>query len=175
MKILENSTIHLRALEPEDLDYLYTWENDPTMWHLSNTLIPFSKYTLKKYLEQAHLDIFEAKQLRLIIQRNSDNQILGAIDLFDFDPYHLRAGIGILIGASDNRRKGYGTEALQCIREYAFGTLGLKQLYCNISEDNLGSLKLFIKQGYVITGQKKDWLRKGDEWFSEYILQLLRL
>lgn len=175
MHILENEHIQLRAIEPEDLDVLYNWENDPDIWHLSNTLAPFSKYTLKKYLEQAHLDIFEAKQLRLIIQKKDDKQPVGAIDLFDFDPIHKRAGVGILIGNAADRRQGFASEALQTLRDYAFGTLDLKQLYCNICEDNQASLKLFIQQGYVITGQKKDWVKKGDLWISEYLLQLIRI
>jgi len=152
MKLLENTRIQLRALEPEDLDVLYHWENDPDIWHLSNTLAPFSKYTLK----------------------NTDKKILGAVDLFDFEPIHQRAGVGILIGEESDRKLGFATEALECLREYAFKTLGLKQLYCNICEDNPDSLKLFIKQGYVITGQKKDWIKKSDKWYSEYILQLVR-
>ncbi len=175
MQILENSRIQLRALEPEDLDILYIWENDPAIWHLSNTLTPFSKYTLKKYMEQAHQDIFEAKQLRLVIQKKSNASIIGAIDLFDFDPFNQRAGVGILIGDEQDRNQGFATEALESLREYAFGTLGLKQLYCNICEDNKESLNLFIKQGYVITGQKKDWIKKGEQWLSEYFLQLVRI
>jgi len=98
MHILENKRILLRALEPEDLDVLYKWENDSSIWHLSSTITPFSKYTLKKYIEQAHQDIFEAKQLRLIIQQKQDSSIIGAVDLFDYDPVHHRAGVGILIG-----------------------------------------------------------------------------
>jgi diamine N-acetyltransferase len=175
MNLLENTRIQLRALEPEDLETLYLWENDPSIWHLSTTLSPFSKFTLKKYLEQAQLDIFEAKQLRLVIQKKSDKSAIGAIDLFDFEPIHQRAGVGILIGKPEDRRKGYATEALESLKEYAFGTLGLKQLHCNICEDNKESLSLFIKQGYVITGQKKDWIKKGDQWLSEYFLQLLRI
>lgn len=175
MQILENTRIQLRALEPEDVDILYKWENDPSIWHLSNTITPFSKFTLKKYLEQAHLDIFEAKQLRLIIQKKSDNTVIGAIDLFDYDPLHHRAGVGILIGNPDDRNQGFASEALQTLREYAFETLSMKQLYCNICEDNKESLNLFIKQGYVITGHKKDWIKKGDQWFSEYFLQLVRI
>jgi diamine N-acetyltransferase len=174
MQILENTRIQLRSLEPEDIDYLYLWENDPDNWHVSNTTTPFSKFTLKKYLEQAHQDIFETKQLRLIIQKKADKSAIGAVDLFDFDPLHQRAGVGILIGNPLDRNQGFATEALQTLREYAFGTLGLKQLYCNICEDNKESLTLFIKLGFVITGQKKDWIKKGNLWLSEYILQLVR-
>jgi diamine N-acetyltransferase len=175
MQLLENTRIQLRALEPEDLDILYIWENDPSIWHLSNTITPFSKYTLKKYLDQAHLDIYEAKQLRLVIQRKNDKSIIGAIDLFDFDPHHLRAGVGILIGNPEDRNQGFAMEALQSLRDFAFNVLGLKQLFCNICEDNQESLNLFIKQGFVITGQKKDWIKRGDAWLTEYFLQLIKV
>ncbi len=126
-------------------------------------------------MEQAQLDIFETKQIRLIIQKKEDEKILGAVDLFDFDPFNRRAGVGILIGNQEDRNLGYASEALQSLREYAFGVLDLKQLYCNICEDNKDSLKLFIKQGYILTGQKKDWIKKGDQWLSEYFLQLVRI
>jgi diamine N-acetyltransferase len=68
MQNLDNIHIRLRALEPEDLETLYAWENDMSIWQLSNTLIPFSKFTLKQYLETSKMDIYEAKQLRLIIE-----------------------------------------------------------------------------------------------------------
>ncbi|MCB8995455.1 MAG: GNAT family N-acetyltransferase [Bacteroidales bacterium] len=175
MRILENARIQLRALEPEDLELLYSWENNPEIWHLSNTLSPFSKFTLEKYIQEAQLDIFQTKQLRLIIQLKSSGEAIGAIDLFDFDPMHKRAGVGILIGDKKFRRKGFASEALEILETYAFDKLGLKQLYCNILEDNSESLSLFIKQGFVITGQKKDWVFKNNNWHSEYFLQLIRV
>jgi diamine N-acetyltransferase len=97
MITLKGKNIQLRALEPEDLQFLFDTENDESFWEVSNTQTPFSKSLLKQYLENAHLDIFEAKQLRLIIQENSNKKPVGIIDLFDFNPQHKRAGIGILI------------------------------------------------------------------------------
>ena len=88
MELLEHEHISLRALEPEDLDILYSWENDPSIWHLSGTLVPYSRYDLKQYIQNAGQDIFGQKQLRLIIQLRQEKQPVGAIDLFDFDPYH---------------------------------------------------------------------------------------
>ena len=174
MENLDNIHIRLRALEPEDLETIYAWENDMSIWHLSNTLIPFSKSTLKQYLETSRMDIFEAKQLRLIIELKYDSRPVGAIDLFDFDPFHQRAGIGILISNKNDRQQGYASEALQTLITYSFTVLRLKQLFCSITEDNQQSLRLFIKHGFVITGQKTDWIKKGDEWLTEYFLQLVR-
>jgi diamine N-acetyltransferase len=171
--ILISEFLRLRAVEPADLEVLYTWENDTEIWYLSNTLIPFSKYTLKQYIKAASKDIYETKQLRLIIEVLDEKRAVGAIDLFDFDPFNLRAGVGILVHDKQDRKKGIATQALSTLTTYARDVLGLKQLYCNITENNEDSLKLFIKQGFVITGQKKEWTRTLDGWLTEFFLQKL--
>ena len=169
--------IILRAPEPSDLDVLYHWENDPAIWHVSNTYTPFSKYILEKYIENAHLDIYQVKQLRLMIDVRDNGNMharpVGTIDLFDFDPYHNRAGIGILIGEKSDRRKGYASLALRKFIDYSFNTLQLHQLYCNISQGNTESLKLFRKCGFHVTGLKTDWIKTPGKYISEYILQLI--
>ena len=98
--------IHLRALEPSDLDFLYDLENDQCLWTVSNTLVPFSKYTLKEYISHAKEDIFVAKQQRFVIS-DEHGDPLGIIDLFDFDPIHHRAGVGLVIKES-YRENGLG-------------------------------------------------------------------
>lgn len=170
-EILENKNIRLRALEKNDLDYLYKWENDTAVWYLSNTLIPFSRYTLEQYIEAARQDIYEAKQLRLVIEHKDSGKALGTVDLFDFDPFHSRAGTGILIADKSERKKGYASEALDTHLNYCTNILDLKQVYCNILENNEDSMKLFISKGFVITGSKKDWIKAGDEWLTQYFLQ----
>ena len=104
--------IKLRALEPEDLELLYEWENNDSNWVISNTISPFSKYILKQYLENSHKNIYETGQLRLMIDHIPDKNTIGTIDIFDFDPFHMRAGIGILIANEADRRKGYASMAL---------------------------------------------------------------
>ncbi|MDP5105762.1 MAG: GNAT family N-acetyltransferase, partial [Polaribacter sp.] len=106
MKILSDQNIHLRALEPEDLEFLYQIENNESFWEVSHTQTPFSKYVLKQYLENAHLDMYESKQLRLLIEEKSTKKQVGMIDLFDFNPQHRRAGVGILIHP-DFQKKGF--------------------------------------------------------------------
>jgi diamine N-acetyltransferase len=171
VEILENTNITLRALEPEDLEDLYRWENDPSIWHLSGTLVPYSRYLLKQYLENSRKDIFELKQLRLIIQLKQGKRPVGAIDLFDFDPYHRRAGVGILIADPSDRRRGYAREALESLMDYCFRVLKLHQLWCNIASGNRESLKLFTAAGFHLIGEKKEWLFNGRSYESEWLLQ----
>ncbi|MFC2117846.1 GNAT family N-acetyltransferase [Bacteroidota bacterium] len=177
MELLENDLIKLRAPELSDLELLYAWENDTEVWPASNTLAPFSKHVLRKYLDNAHEDIYQAKQLRLMIDIKGEDGIsyktIGAIDLFNFDPFHHRAGLGVLIGRKELRGKGFASQALKLVIDYAFGWLGLHQLYCNISHDNTISLKLFKTHGFEVIGEKKDWVYDGEKWHSEYLLQLI--
>ncbi len=137
---LTHGNITLRPLEPDDIDLLYRWENDMEVWAVSNTQTPFSKYILTQYIKESAKDIYATKQLRLIIQ-NEKQKAVGAVDLFDFEPYHLRAGVGILIHNENDRNKGYATDALEALSKYALDVLGLKQLYANISADNLRSIR----------------------------------
>ncbi len=171
MKVLENKTISLRAPEPEDLDLLYIWENEPSIWQVSGTLTPFSRYILKQYLEHATKDIYEAKQLRLMIQLKNNHRPVGAVDLFEFDPHHHRAGIGILIAEPSDRRQGYAREALDTIVTYCFEVLHLHQVFCNISAENSASIKLFEDFGFKECGRKKDWLYDGNSYQDELLLQ----
>jgi len=165
--------IRLRAIEPEDLELLYNWENNNSWWIISNTVAPFSKYTLKRYIRNSHKSIYETGQLRLMIDLISGNQTIGTIDIFDFDPFHNRAGIGILIAEEEQRRKGYASMALKCLTDYCFGTLQLHQLWCNILANNSESIELFKKLGFVQIGIKKDWVKTSDGYLDEYMFQLV--
>lgn len=172
MITLKGENVYLRALEPEDLEFIHTIENDETIWEISNTQTPYSKFLIKQYLEHAHKDIFEVKQLRLVISSYSD-EALGMIDIFDFDFKNGRAGVGILVKEPNDREKGYGSEALKLLIDYSFTHLGLHQLYCNISEGNEASVKLFSKQGFKKIGLKKDWNYINNAYKNEYLFQLI--
>ena len=169
--MLKGENIQLRALEPSDLETLYHWENDINIWKVSQTITPFSKHVLSKYLENAHQDIFTAKQLRLIIEKNSRS--IGTIDLFDFDPTHQRAAVGIWIADLGERQKGYAREALKILIDYAFKQLQLKQIYCNISSINKASINLFSGLDFILVGVKKDWNKTQEGWEDELLFQRL--
>jgi len=178
MNPLSGKHTRLRAIEPADLDIIYEWENDPENWLISNTITPFSRHVLSRYIEQSHKDIHEARQLRLMIDLMDESGItgetIGTVDLFDFDPVHERAGMGILIANQENRMKGFAYESLTILIRYAFETLHLHQLYCNISNDNVASLNLFAKLGFQQIGVKRDWLRESSGWRDVCFLQLIR-
>lgn len=170
MNTLIGHSVALRAIEPEDLEFLFETENNEMFWEVSHTQKPFSKFLLRQYLENSHLDIFEAKQLRLVITEKINNACIGMIDLFDFNPQHKRAGIGILIHKK-HQHNGFGSEALKLLISYSFQHLGLHQLYANITTNNTKSIALFKKHLFHEVGLKKDWIFSNGVFKDELLFQ----
>jgi len=165
--------IFLRALEPSDVELLYQWENDPEIWKISQTLTPFSKYTLKQFVDCAQEDIFKVKQVRFMINLIHTKQTIGILDIFDIDFLNSRAGIGILIDKY-HRNQELGTEAVQLATNYLFNTLHLHQIYCNVVCSNEISIKLFEKCGFFVIGTKKDWTKTETGFEDVILLQLIK-
>lgn len=167
--ILKNDLVSLRALEPEDISLLFQWENNPEFWRESNTLVPFSKEILEQYIHSAQ-DIYTLKQVRLMIVENQSQQTIGAIDLFDFDPKHQHAGVGILIDEKF-RRNGFANNALSVLKNYALNVVGIRNLSASILEDNKGSQRLFEKNGFIKIGQRNKWYNDKGVWLDQFLYQ----
>lgn len=169
--------VTLRALEPSDIELMYNWENDTSIWDVSGTFTPFSRYTMEEFVKAAHQDIFSTRQLRLAIDlkptETSAAKTIGYIDLYEFEPVHHRAGVGILIGDRESRKKGLGLESLQLLSRYAFSVLNLHQLFCHIHANNEASIRLFSAAGYALAGELRDWTLQSDNWVNVYVMQKL--
>ncbi len=168
----QSGDIKLRALEPEDLGLLLAWENDSAYWTHSQQRTPYSEYLMREYLKEAGQDLFEAKQLRLMV--TYQEEAIGLVDLFDFDPDHQRAALGILIGAEKYRGKGLAKAALKLFLNYAFPSFNLRQVYVGVAAHNAASLALFKSCGFSEYGLRKAWYRQGDQFVDEHCLQLLK-
>ena len=157
------STVRLRALEPEDLEFLFALENDPDIWAVSDTLAPVSRHALREYLAHATTDLYVVRQLRLVVTTEISSMPVGVVDLFDYDPMHQRAGVGITILAAE-RRHGYARQALELLKNHAHEALRLHQVYATISAGNISSMRLFRAAGFRRVGTRLAWLRTSGGW-----------
>ncbi|XLS30879.1 GNAT family N-acetyltransferase [Flavobacteriaceae bacterium M23B6Z8] len=169
---LKGHQIYLRALELEDLDFLYKIENDTEIWEVSETLTPYSKFVLKEYIKNAHRDIYDIRQLRLVIC-DEDDELKGFIDLYEFDPKNGKVGVGIIV-EKESRKKGIAESALEVVTNYCFNVLEVHQVFANVGEDNTASLSLFKKAGFTETGIKKDWIRTVAGYKDEILFQKIK-
>lgn len=165
-----NDILMLRALEPTDLDVLYRWENDVDLWHTSATITPFSRKQLWDYIENYDGDIFRSRQLRLMIEDVTSKNVIGTIDLYDFDPVNSRANVGILIDKA-YQGLGYGAKALSLLEDYCREFIQLHQLVVIIAINNEKSINLFSSLNYLQTGILLDWLNVNGDFCDAHIYQ----
>lgn len=168
-----NPKVTLRALEPDDLEFLFQLENDPDLWAASDVLpAPVSRHALREYLRHAAASLAEVGQLRLVISL-ADGSAVGTLDLFDYSALHQRAGVGITV-LRRARRQGCAQAALAQLLPYA-RALRLHQLYCTITADNRASIRLFKKAGFRRVGVRHGWLRENTPagWKNAVEMQLI--
>lgn len=163
-------TVYLRAIEPEDLDTLYEIENDISMWNVSDTSVPYSRYTLHEYVANSKNDIYSDRQVRMMVE-DERHEVAGIVDLINFDPKHLRAEVGIVI-KQQFRNKGYAQATIMKIKKYALDILHLHQLYACVSKNNPISIHTFEKSGFICSIELKEWLFDGKEYHNAFLMQL---
>ena len=161
--------VYLRALEMEDLEFLYEVENDRSLWGVGCTNVPYSRQMLIDYITSASADIYADRQMRLIIE-NGQHETVGMVDLINFDPRHLRAEIGIVI-RDEVRGKGYAQEAIRQLLVYSKEILHLHQLYAIVSTKNEKAVKMLHSVGFEGSKMLKEWLFEGDFYVDAYLFQ----
>ncbi len=172
MLTLQGQKVFLRALEPEDLDFVHEIENNENFWEISSTQAPYSRFLIRQYIENAHRDIYDIKQLRLVICTKRGRPV-GLIDVYDLEPRDKRAAIGILIADKKDRKKGFGSESLTLLCDYCFTHLGLHQVYANVASSNEESMRIFENNGFRKVGLKKDWTLFNGNYKDEWLYQLI--
>lgn len=170
--LLCDEIIGLRAPEPEDLDLLYMWENDSSLWNVGNAVAPYSRKQLWEYIETYEPDIFKSRQLRFVITERAESKPVGTIDLYDFDPVNRHAFVGILMDTR-YRKKGVARRAVTLLSEYCRVHLGMHSLLAVTAVGNEGGLRLFSSCGFRSCGCFRSWIRKGNIYEDAIILQRL--
>ena len=160
-------------MEPEDIDLIYRWENDPETWEQSAAHTPFSRHVLTEYiLDSLQNDIYSSRQLRLMAVDSTTGKTVGCIDISSFDPYHQRAEIGMIIDRGQ-RGKGYGKPMVQALVNYCKESLQLHQLHCDIAANNVACLRIYDHCGFSRQGIRKDWIRTPQGWQDAVFFQLI--
>ena len=180
---IEGKICRLRALEPEDLEAMYGWENDTAAWQVSGSVAPFSRHVLSRLIDEQAFDIYATRQMRLVIELREAEAVgtcgevagacgkaVGAVDLFEFDPQNRRAGVGIII-SPEYRQKGLALDALLTLEGYVREVLHMHQLWCSVGANNAASLALFRRAGYAECGCRREWILTSSGAVDEILMQ----
>jgi diamine N-acetyltransferase len=177
---MENSILHdgdlrLRAPEPDDLPLLYTLENDAEVWPEGCATGPYSRHQLEEYVLTATNDLYTDGQLRLMmVDTARGDEVVGMIDLIDFQPRHSRAEVGVVVMPA-YRKKRWASRALRLLTHHCFSYLGIHQLYAYIAVDNTPCRALFSACGFRECANLHQWVRANHGFKDVVMVQMLNV
>jgi RimJ/RimL family protein N-acetyltransferase len=115
---------------------------------------------IEKEFEKERLDSY-----MFMIRTLQENLLIGEIDLEVIEGYHSDAFVGISIGERRYWDKGYGTDAMNIMLNYAFNELNLHRVSLNVFEYNPRAIHLYEKIGFTVEGRAREFLnRDGRRW-----------
>lgn len=171
MKLI-GEKIYLKLLKPEDVTTSYVnWLNDEEInQFLECRWKPHTLEEIKEYVDK--IDSDESNYLFGIYIKEI-NEYVGNIKIGEINKNHRYADIGLLIGNKNAWGKGYGSEAIKLVTQFAKNELNLNKLVAGIYGNNIGSYKAFIKSGYQEAARyKKHRYYKGN-YIDEIVVEKL--
>ena len=168
---LSDSSVSLRALEPEDLELLYTIENDETLWDVCDDTAPYSRYALRQYIANQPQDIYQCRELRVVIVEKKSNRAVGVVDLVNYSPKDQRAEISIAL-LRNKRGQHLGQESIILLEKYAQRFYNIRMLFALVSsKHNELAYKMFQSTGYKKIATLPQWHKRGDYYEDIDILK----
>lgn len=161
---IQGKNVVLRAISMKDANLLMELINDAeTEKMLGGSSFPVSLEGQEKWIaaQTGRTDV-----LRCIVALKENEEGLGTVILSDIDTKNGVAQVHIKMDKQRGRGKGYGSDALNTIVNYAFGEMRLNCIYADVLEYNTVSQKLFEKCGFHRDGVLRSRVFKGGRYIN---------
>ncbi|WP_270170282.1 GNAT family N-acetyltransferase [Paenibacillus sp. SYP-B4298] len=174
MPHLIGERIRLREYRREDLLSMRRWVNDPLITcHLSDTfLYPQTIQDTEAFIEGV-IEGGDTHRGFIIAHRDTEDYI-GQIDLFELDWKNRTAELGIVIGNRVNQGKGYGTEAVRLLIQFALHSMNLNRIQLEVNEDNGSAIRCYEKCGFAHEGRLRQRIYRNGRYHDLLIMAVLR-
>ena len=177
-QLFEGQDVRFGPIDHEkDAEIESRWTHDSDFMRMMEVAParPLSAALIKKQYEKLEKQMDEDKNLYYFtIRAHADDRLIGRASIQWIDWANGNGFLRLGIGAAEDRRKGYGTQALQMLLRFAFAELNLFRVSAIVPEYNLGAIALMRKFGFVQeVCRRKSLERDGRRW-DIYVFGLLR-
>lgn len=164
--------VTLRALEPDDMEALRSFHNDPDIAErIGGWSFPLSAAEQRQWYERV---VTDPGNKRWAIDVDGEG-FIGICTLTSLEWRYRSAVHGIMIGKKQLHGRGYGTDVVMASMRYAFEELGLERLEADIAATNEGSLRVYTgKCGWRPEGRRRRSIFRGNRWLDSHLISILR-
>ncbi|MNL05480.1 Spermidine N(1)-acetyltransferase [compost metagenome] len=163
----------LRALERDDLDSLFAWWNDPRLWTLIGSPSRISSSEELEAWFEGELDKTSPQEGRTFAIDDQKDRLIGTAWYGTYEAADRQATVGLYLGESEDRGKGYGTDALGTLCSYLFDEQGLHKARLYVERENLAAIAVYRKLGFVEEGRLREHRFYGGTFHDFLVMGLL--
>ena len=173
MELIGNK-VKLRPFKEEDASATLAWRQDRELIKMAE----FHYYPVTPELEKEWLlNILNSKSKTSIyfaIEDISASKMAGFFHLKDIDYISRNAWLGIIIGDTESRGKGYGKETMQLGLGYAFNYLNLRKILLEVLDVNTPAINLYTSLGFKEEGLLVEQRYCDDKYYDVKIMSFIR-
>ncbi len=166
VKFLIGDRVYLRPVEHDDLVHIRKWANNPEIRRLTGEVTPMTPAGAERFFEKVQND--EDRVWFVIVLKENDAPI-GEAGLLRMFPAWRTTDLSIIIGEKDAWGKGYGTEAIRLLLDYAFGYLNFHRVSIGVVGFNERALRFYEKIGFKQEGIQRDGYFY-DHAYSDFVM-----
>jgi diamine N-acetyltransferase len=168
--MLTSNRIILRAIEETDLPLMASWRSKPEIYEYFYEYLPISTRQQKNWYER---QLSDSSEINLIVAQPS-GEAIGTVSIYHIDRRSRKAEWGrLLIGNTDWRSGGIGSEIEALVLEYCFEHLNLHKLYCEVVSENESVVALHKKFGFSVDGILRQHAFKNGQYIDVVSLSML--
>jgi RimJ/RimL family protein N-acetyltransferase len=171
--MLKGERVILGPVKRKYIDYFLKWFNDPEITQYLVMYRPMTRIEEEEWMEKLK-DREDTILLSITIPKDDGSEILiGNCGIHRIDWKNRSAEIGITIGEKEYQNKGYGTEAIELLLDYAFSTVNLNRIELSVYEYNVRALKVYSKLGFIEEGRKRQFMWSKGAYHDAIIMSIL--
>ncbi|MFJ8089119.1 GNAT family N-acetyltransferase [Lysinibacillus sp. NPDC095746] len=163
--LFESSRVKLRKMTKEDTELYHKWRNDVEVMHSTNpSLDVYPMEETKDFVDHVILGTHAGKSY-IMVEKGKESPI-GIVSLINIDYKNRNAECIIDIGEKEYWGKGYGSEGLKLLLDYAFYEMNLHRVYLKVFSFNDKAISLYNKIGFIQEGSSRQSLFRDGTWYD---------
>ena len=171
--MLEGKRVKLGPIKKEYIDSFLRWFNDPEIIQYLASYLPMTRMAEEAWMENLK-DGDDTIRFSIVIpQEDGSEKLIGNCGIHNINWKNRVAEVGIVIGEKDYQNKGFGTEAMELLLEYAFNTINLHRIELFTYEYNIGALKSYNKVGFVEEGRRRQFMYFKGKYHDTILMGIL--
>src|SRR5262245_29424454 len=166
--VWQGAGVRLRAIEPEDWETFFAWNQDDAMvQRLDRLHFPMSREAARRQTAGYAVERPNDDAFRLVIE-NTDGAIVGGIGMHDCNRRvgSFAYGLNVL---PEHRRRGYASEAITLVLGYYFRELRYQKCTIQVYDFNDSSIALHERLGFQQEGRMRRMGYTGGRHFDVLI------